>query len=230
MAIPNVMSNQGSSPKFNKRKWILIAIAVAIVAIFLFGRSCGIRSVTKQAGSDTTIHKDSLVIRYKPVPYKVIEHDSDIVFRPWIVEKPVHDTTKGIDHYFIIPLTKEDTLAIVKDYFQTAFYDTTIKLSRGMARLIDTVTENRISGRQVYVTGTDTTITNTIVIKPPRAIVLSFTLSAMGNFRSPLFGEGVGLNLKLPSEGTYDLKLFNVPGHRPMLQFTKGWPLRFKKK
>lgn len=211
-----------STTSVNYWKWgIFVAIAVAL---FMLGRCNGIRSVTKNTGVDTAINKDSIVVRYKPIPYKVREIDTQ-----YIAGKPVpyavHDTTLVYE----VRIDPADTAAILKRFFETAYYDHTLPLQRGTVRIIDTVSQNRIWGRQVMAFGTDTTITKTIVLKPPRNIVGYFSLSAMGNYKNPLYGAGIGFGIKLPNDMTYQAEVKAVRGQRLMYEGRAMFPIRFIK-
>jgi len=203
-----------------------VAIVAAAIGLFLLGRGCGIRSVLKTEGSDTAINKDSVVIRYKPVPYKVLDRDTE-----YLPGKKIHDT---IHHTALgtyeVRIEPVDTAAILKQFYQTVYYDQTIPLKRGMARILDTVSENSIQGREVFVTGADTTITKTIVLRPMRPVVGYFTLSAMGNIQSPVAGFGAGFALKLPNDRFYQVEAKWIKGMKPSGEIRIGMPIRLKKK
>lgn len=194
-----------------------------IIGIFLYGRSCGVRSVLKTVGSDTTIRKDSIVIRYKPVPYKVT-HDSIIYIKGKPVYISVHDT---IPEIIIEPA---DTAAILARYYQKVFYDTTWNFKRGTVRLIDTVTRNRITGREVQVRVTDTTIKETTVLHPPKKMILYFGIDYLGYQKTPFFAAGVDLALKLPNDKLFEAGVLIDKDGKLIYQAGVKWPIRLRRK
>lgn len=205
----------------NKWKWG--AIAAVIIAMFFLGRCNGIRSVIKNTGRDTVIHKDSIRIAYIPVPVSV-RYDS-LIYTPG--KAGTLDTIWAPPEVIIDPV---DTAAILKDYYAARIYSDTQRLTRGQVVIDDTVSRNRITGRGLKVTGTDTTITVTTVLKPPRRMVGYFTLSAMGNPKQPLGGAGAGFALKLPSERVYQVEYKIIQGNRPAFEARVFFPIRFTKR
>lgn len=208
-----------------KDKIILVVIIVVAVCLFMVGRCNGIHSVTKSVGSDTTINKVKLFIGTIPVPYKIEDEDS-IVY--WA--HTIHDTVrpKPIEGkpYPVYIDTTNYPIALVKDYISKKYYS----LDTFGVKVEDTVSQNRIIGRGLTITRTDTIITNTIVLTPPRHIVGYFTLSAAGNKQDPLSGAGAGFSLKLPNETIFGIEAKTVMGNRPMAEFRISLPIRFKRK
>lgn len=201
-----------------KINWYKIGIFAAIIAaMFLLGRSCGIKSVLKNEGVDTTVRKDSVVIAYIPIPI-AIRYDS-ISYK----HTTEYVTLYGAPEIIIEPV---DTANILKDYYASRFYSDTQRLKRGLAIITDTVNRNRITGRRLTITGTDTTITRTIVLKPPRRIVGYLTGSIMGNFKNPISGAGIGFGVKMPNDMTYQMEYKVVNGYRPMIEGRVMFPIR----
>jgi hypothetical protein len=203
----------------NRVKFFLAGAIIA--AIFLFGRSCGIQSVIKNTTTDTVITFTQ----------------GDTVYVPEFigVANTIHQT-KYITKYDtlwaageIVTVTElVDTARILQDYYASRFYSDTQNLARGKVIISDTVNQNRIVGRRLQSFGTDTTITKTIVLRPPRKMVGYFTMSAMGNFKKPIAGAGVGFGLKLPNDQTYQVEWKAVYGQRPMGEARVMFPIRFK--
>ena len=207
-----------------KRQRIMIfAAIIAVVLLFLWGRSCGIQSVIKNTKIDTLIRRDTVERSY------IVRHDS-IAYQKVYVSQVKYDTLWGEPEIIIEPT---DTAAILKDYYATRFYKDTQILKRGTVIIRDTITENRILGRGLTVTGVDTTITKTIVLKPPRNIVGYWTLSGLGNFKNPFGGAGVGFGLKLPSDKVYQIELKYldvVDKNRIYGEVTVMFPIRLRPK
>jgi hypothetical protein len=198
----------------NYWKWGVIAAAAA--ALFLFGRSCGVKSVTKHTGIDTVIYRDTTIIRYQPTPYKVIE-------QVYVQGKPYPVIVKEPPYVMIEPV---DTAAILADYNRTRLYDTTIALKRGTARIADTVTRNRITGRSLVLTGTDTTIRETVILRPPRRLVGYIDLTGMAGRHD--VGMGAGFSLKLPSDRSYGVGVQYLWNGKVMYYGRASIPIRLK--
>lgn len=175
--------------------WMVLA---AIIAIFLLGRQCGIKSVLKTVHVDTTVHKDSLVIRYKPVPYKVVDVDT-LFMQGKPTPYAVHDTVKEVVTRYI------DTSQVINKYFETAYYKDVHDVKRGTVTILDTVTQNRIIGRQLQVNIADTVIKETMALHPPNHFVMYFGVDYFANAKNPFYAGGVNLSAKLPNE-----KIFTV--------------------
>lgn len=172
------------------KHWIILG---AVIGIFLLGRTCGIRSVLKTVHIDTIIHKDSEVVKYKPVPYKVVEKEKVYVKGK---DNWLHDTTNTLE----VRIEPVDTAAILKDYYATVYYDTTLKLKRGTARIRDTVSRNRIQGSSLETFNTDTTIKETTVLHPPGKIIVYWGVDYLANRKYPFYAGGVNLSVKFPKD------------------------------
>lgn len=203
--------------KVNYYKWGVLAAVV--VALFLLGRSCGIKSVIKTTGSDTVVVISRDTVAMQPVVVRV----SDSVYiagRPY----PVIKYVEGAPVVIIEPV---DTAAILADYYRTALYDTVVQLQRGTARLQDTVHRNRLVGRSIAITGADTTITRTVTLTPPRRLVGYLDITGMGGRHD--FGAGIGFSLKLPSDRAYGVGVSYLWNGKVMYYGRASVPIRLKK-
>lgn len=203
-----------------KNRIVAVAIAIAVIAIFLFGRGCGIKSVTKRIGVDTVVVHDSQVVRYKPKPYKVIVHDT---ISKLIRKILYRDTGRRV--YF----TSLNDTGILYN-LETVYYDTIVPLRRGYVRIKDTLENNRIVGREIKSSSTDTIITKTVVLTQPKRFVLSIKASWMGNNKDWFHGIGVGAGAKLPNDVTVDYQRWWISKEGGTNTITIGLPLRIKKK
>lgn len=204
--------------------WYKIGVWVAAAIILvLITRSCGTGgntffgcnhsdTVRIKRDSIITVVQDSLI--YTPVPYKV--------------EKPVpyavHDTLPGQ-----IVIQSVDTAAILKQFYEIALYDTTIKLKRSLVRIIDTVTQNRIAARKVLTETADTVITTTITITQPKKMILYFDASIFGNRTYGLNGFGTGLFLKGKNDLIYGIGVNWITHTKPEYSFKASLPIRLTK-
>lgn len=206
-----------------KNQLIGVIGITAAVGLFLLGRGCGIKSVEKTAGTVVTVTKDSLVYVDRPKPYKV---DSLVYVKGKDGEiKTIIKTLPGVPEIIIEPA---DTAAILKKFYEVAYYQDIRDTGRARITILDTVTQNRIRGRSVKVLFSDTTTKTTMILKPPRNLVGYFTVSAMGNFQYPGAGIGAGFALKLPNDRFYQAEIKLVNGHKPMAEIRIGMPLRSK--
>lgn len=177
----------------------LLFVAIIAVAIFLWGRGCGIHSVITKTSIDTTVKKDSSTTRYVPIPYKV----DSIIYRykivPAALAKEMNEKEEPNTSLTYVPqiIEREDT--------SKAYYKDTLPLKRGFVVIDDTLQKNRIIGRRVFSSNTDTTITKTVTIIPPKKNILYFGISGMGNKNDLLFGAGADLSLKTKSDKIYSI-------------------------
>lgn len=195
--------------------WKLGVIAGVAVALFLFGRSCGIRGVLKSTGADTVIYRDTTILRYQPYP--VYTHYDTTIYRPVVIRST--DTLHWID-----PV---DTAAILGDYYATRYYSDTQALKRGVVVIQDSVTQNRIIARRLAVTGVDSTITKTVVLTPPRRLVGYLDLAGMGGRHD--FGASAGFSLKLPSDRVYGAGVSYLWNGKIMYYGRVSVPIRLKR-
>lgn len=208
-----------------KVNWYKVVLFAAIAAaLFFLGRSCGIKSVIKNTGRDTTIYVYTDTGKGKKPIEVDIRYDSIIYKDRWKTE---YDTLWGPPEIRIDPA---DTAAILRDYYASRFYTDTQKLKRGQVVINDTVNRNEITGRQVIVSGTDTTITVTTVLRPPKRMVGYFTLSGMGHTRQPFGGVGAGFGLKLPNDRVYQVEYKMITDGRDMIEGRVFFPIRLLKK
>lgn len=193
-------------------------IAAVLITLFLLGRSCGIKSVVKRTGSDTVVVVSRDAVAMQPVVVRVSD-SFYVAGKPY----PVIRYVEGAPVVIIEPV---DTSAILADYYRTALYDTTIALKRGTARLQDTVTRNRIAGRSIQITGTDTTITRTITLTPPRRLVGYLDLAVMGGRHD--LGASAGFSLKLPSDRVYGVGVSYLWNGKLVYYGRASIPIRLK--
>lgn len=176
-------------------------LIAAAIALFLFGKSCGVKSVLKTVGTVKTVTKDSIEYRDSliPVPYRV---DVPVYVKgkdgnPY----PVYDTLWGT------VIEPADTVAILARFYETAHYKHEIDTGRWKITVTESVTQNRIKDWSLKAVSSDTTTVNTVQLKPQKNFVGYWTLSGMGNVKNPFGGAGFGLGLKTPGETVYQAEL-----------------------
>lgn len=206
--------------------WKWGGIAALILVAFFLGRCNGVRSVLKNTGRDTVINYDTTKRSYIPVPFWV-RYDSIVYVNGKPIRVTEYDTLWGQPETVLQPA---DTAAILKDYNATRVYSDTQRLKRGSLIIDDTLRRNQIAGRGVTITGTDTTIKETITLRPPKKFVGYFTLSGMGNTRQPFGGAGAGFGLKTPGDRIYQVEYKAITGGRDMIEARVFFPIRLFKK
>ncbi len=201
-----------------------------VAAIFLFGKSCGINSVMKKVGKDTTVFHhyfdtsyvpvpvDSIVPIYTkvPIPYKeedpkkvnesdyyIGPEDCDTVeFRNLWTE---HNTTKFFNDSIGLTFTRT-----ILDKKGRKVKDTTI--AKGSVNILDTLFQNRFLGRGFHLALHDTTINTTTELTRPRKFVLYGTGSVGFTFTGQPVSGGLGLGLQSPKQNFYQAELQKIRG------------------
>lgn len=207
-----------------RRDQILIVVAVLIAAaLFVGGCKYNQWKMKKQTGTVVTVIKDSLIYRDtgRVVPYMVekIVKGKD--------GKIIYDTLWGGPEIIIEPA---DTAAILARFYETAHYTHTVDTGRWKITVNESVTQNRIKDWSLKAVSSDTVTTNTVVLKPPKNFVVYYTLSTGGNFNNPLYQQGAGIAIKMPSDKVYQVEIKRVGNHRPMVEARMMWPIRFGKR
>lgn len=177
-----------------------VAGVVLAVGLFFLGRCNGIQHVIKHTGSDTAVNKKNTVITISyPVPYEVVK-DSFIYFR-----HTVHDTLEVEGDKKIVYVPEDTPQWLVdagNDYMATRLYDSTITDGNDTLRLQHEINRNRIKKSAYTWKHSDTLITKTTVLYPPRKLVLYGTLGSSYNLYNQ-FGIHFGMALKTPKEHIY---------------------------
>ena len=220
--LPNIgrvrLPNIHKTAHMNKWKWgVIIGL---LIAVFLLGRCNGRDSVLRN--TKTTVRKDSVVINYIPIPYKV-QKDS-IVYKTRTA-KPLHDTLEVPGETIYLPAETPDwAINMLNDWNTTRYYDTSI-INRGdTVGIQDKVYKNRIVSRNIRAVFTDST--KTIVLKPPRRTVGYFTLSGLANSDKDA-GIAVGFALKNKNDRTYLIEYQKTFGiKQPFIKGTIAFPIR----
>lgn len=202
---------------------LLFKGAVALVAIIaIIWLTLQVKSCTggSQQGSDTlSVKRDTVWKEYKkdtqyiPQPYavtyyhKIVDHDTIEVYK------------EGI---------KVDTGRILEQYFATRHYDETLQVQYGSARLKDTVTQNRITGRSIILTQDIPFVKETVTMLQPKRVILYFSIGAIGNRNHLPYASGAGLGLKLKNDAMIE-GMGYLTGDAPMFGASIKIPIRLRK-
>lgn len=209
---------------------MVIVIAAITAGGFFLGRSGVLNKTKRSEGSDTQVQVVKEIHYFHNQVIRVV----DSSYGPGGKATPTVIYVNGQPQ--VIPKIV-DTAAILAEFYRTALYDTTIKLSRGSARLKDSVSQNRITGRSIEINTTDTTINNTIVKTLPKSFIGYWDNQAFGgrNFAA----ASTGFSLKMPDDkivgvnaGYYADVLPDQGARRHGWIFGARYavPIRFKKK
>lgn len=205
----------------NVNWWKWGVIAIIVLALMYWARSCGIKSVLKTVGSDTTITKDSIQIKLFPfpVPYKI----DSMVFVKGADGKPypVYDTLWSTQEVIAVA----DTAAILARYYETAHYQHIVDTGRWRITVDESITQNRIKNWSLKAVSSDTTTVNTVQLKQKKPIRIMVAGSVGGNMKNPLFGQGAGGGIKLPNDVVVLIQYKNIQGHRPGGEVTVAAPI-----
>jgi hypothetical protein len=197
-------------------KWSIILIIILV--LLWFARSCrgGNETVKEVTVIDTVwvVMNDTVVIS-KPVPYAVY----------YPVTTVDHDTLTNIE--FIN--TDVDSFRILSQYFAERYYDTTVQINYGNVTLRDTVSQNRITGRSLFINQHIPEVTKTITVGAQRRNILYFGIEAIGNADNIPFASGASFGLKLKNDAMIEVKGL-LTQDRAMYGFGLKFPIKLKKR
>jgi hypothetical protein len=198
--------------------WKIGSILVILLACFYVGceyNSCNSTKPIVKKDSIITKYKDSIV--YVPTPYKI---DS-------LVYKYTNKNTVIIDScsYPVYYSVHVDTELILKKYFNTLYYSDTAKLKRGIAIINDTVSTNKIIGRSISVSESDTSIETTIIKTQPKKVILFWNATALNNF-----AIGTGISLKFKTDLIITANAFINTDNKLIYQGVVHFPIHLKRR
>lgn len=137
-----------------------------------------------------TIRKDTIITKWKSG--KDIYHESTI-----------YDT--------IPTLVPADTLAILRDFFAKNIYKDTLTIPEGYISIIDTISKNKILGRQYNAKITQVTIRETKEITYPEKKRAGLYVGGFGiQNQDNSLGAGAGIIFKTKNKGIFQLNYTNT--------------------
>lgn len=201
-----------------KINWIKYgSYAAILLALCIYCRRCGINSVIKTVGRDTTFYITKTDTIYQPKVTTI----TNIVYVP----KTNWDTLWGEPTVIINPV---DTAAILSDYYATRFYRDSQNLKRGSVIISDSVSRNRIVSRRLQTFNTDTTIRITTLLSPPGKIIVYFGIDYLGTVKYPFYATGVNLSLKIPNDRMFTAGILVDKNNKLIYQAGVKVPIRFR--
>jgi len=126
-----------------------------------------------------------------------------------------------------VTINKTDTVRILQQFNEKAFYSDNQAVSGGSVLIEDTVHQNRIISRKLTTNIPVTTITNTITLKENRNVVY-FGVGAIGNQQS--LSVGGDLSLKTRNDNMYTAGAFISTNGGLQYQIMYRVPIRLKKR
>ena len=170
-----------------KYKNLVIAAILILLVLALFLKRCG------HSGGGTTIKIDTV--------YKELK--GDIVYIPK-VDTIYHTKVKYvptnpdliIDTLYLPELIDVDTANILKDYFAHVVYRDTLRNQYGYISVTDTISQNRITSRQVKTALSIPEVTKTITLSEKKRAQIYLGANFLGSENDPLLGYNVNISLK----------------------------------
>lgn len=185
------------------KNFLLVASFVTI-AILLYLQKCG-----RGGGVVETVTIDTVWLpvkqdtAYIPQPYAVyLPGKAPPAFEKW-------------DTLYLPEIMPVDTAAILQDYFSFYVYDDEVKHKYGRTFIKDTVSRNKIVGRQVTHDLLVPSITKTITLTMPPKNQVYLGAALFGNQREPASGYGIDISLKTKHDRILEagwLQQFNGEG------------------
>lgn len=194
--------------------WKFGSIAVMAILLFLFGRSCGIKSVVKNSDVITSVKYDTIFLtKDSIIPSKVLP--------PEIIYKYKKDTLVIQGEPYIVTVDEYCPIDDLNDYNKQKIYlDTTVK---GLT-LIDTIQHNSLKGRSMTLVRSDSIITKTTILRQPKKYVGYFNLSANR------YSAAVGLSWKTKQDIIYGTGLRWYNSMKPQIELNISLPIKLRKK
>lgn len=177
--------------------WKVVGISVIIILVFIYGHSCGRKSVLVKNGSDSTITytRDSFIY----VPSPPVQFPGKKIY---LKAKP--DTVWGDpekETIYVPDNTPDWVLNDLRKYQAINIYDTVLQMKNMDSLFIsDTLSQNRIIGRKILYTSWDTAIVESREIMQPKKIILYWS------FYGNKLGVGSGIGLKTMNDWIYNIE------------------------
>ncbi len=180
-------------------KNILVICLIAALVIVLLLKKCG-----NNSGGNTIIERDTIYQEVKGDISYVPQIDT--VFFTRTTTKLVPYAT--LDTLYLPELIDVDTAAILSDYYKARVYrdsvpvrwedksDADIWSEIGSIYIYDTISQNRIKGRQVKTVLSIPEVTKTITLTQPKRAMVFLGANFLGSMEEPLLGYNVNLSFK----------------------------------
>lgn len=207
----------------------LAALVFGAVLVLLLFKRCG-DGGTKKPGNDTiSVRVDTVYVQskidthYIPKPYKVLVPTKEIIpvlSDSLILAAAIKDGTIS---------TLSDSLAVLRDYLTTRYYDDSFKVDYGKIRIVDTVFANSIVGRGVSTKFNVPIITKTVTIEARQRTTLYIGGDMYGNANSPIYAVGGAIGLRFRNGKYYEAKALLSKDGIPLYGLGFRLPIRTKK-
>lgn len=193
-------------------KTFVFALIGLLIAIIVLQRTCNKPSTpsvtTKTDTVYITVH--DTITEHVPVPYEVIREG-----KPYPVTKS--DTVFSITH----ELEKVDTANILADYFSTRVYSDSTHAKYADFIINDTLTQNKIRNRKVFINWKLPVVTTTKTINKGQ---LYIGLDIGSNGKTTI-GFGPQLDFKTKSDQLYNAGINYIPSIGPYYHIGALWKI-----
>lgn len=204
-------------------KTLLILVLIIVIVLM---RACG------NGGSS----KPGETVYVEGKPYEVIKHVRDTQY----IKKDTVIYRKGKDIYhdttIYVPVPENvDTGQILKEYYAKNVFDDTLKLKDNLGTIIlkDTISKNKILGRDFKANVKSMTITDTLILKEQPRRQLYFGINSSFNKQDIVSSVGAGFMYKDKKDKVFTLGIGaqQAPSNTltPYLQGGLYWKIKLRK-
>jgi hypothetical protein len=193
---------------------------VVIIALLLFLKlDC---DGGKGSGSDTlSVKIDTVYVSVKKDTQYIPRIDKVIYSQN--VPVPIHDTIEIFDFHNV------DTAKILSGFFAKRVYSDTQYIEYGSVIINDTVTQNRISRRELIINQNVPTITKEIVLRQPKKAIAYVGFIAAGNEHTPVYGVGASFGVKFKNDKYLGASYILTQDGNPLYAVDFKFPIKIRK-
>ena len=205
-----------------KYKSIIIAALVIIVVVLLFVWQCRNNSAEQPTVTiDTTYDKVRTEIVYIPIEDTIFYPKDKIRFK-WdtLYLESLPDT---------ITTTEFDIRPEIFDYYATRVYGDTMAHKYGEIIISDTISQNKLKGREVITDFNIPMVTKTITLTQPKRAMVFIGANFLGSEVDPLGGFNVNLSLKTRQDRMLEVGYTQLYGLSHYYSLGLKWKLSFRK-
>ena len=193
--------------------WKFGSIAAMAILLFLFGRSCGIKSVVKKSNVITSIKYDTIYLtKDSIIPSKVLP--------PEIIYKYKKDTLVIQGEPYVVTVDEYCPIDDLNDYNSKKVYiDTSVK---GLT-IKDTIYKSKIYKRDISLVVPEKIVKEESIFVQPKRIVGYLTLSGSA------MSSSIGFSIKNRKDFIYGIGARTDYKHYPQIEFNISLPIKLKK-
>lgn len=203
-----------------QRDRFTIALLIVIIALIIFFKlDCN--GGGKNESDTISVKVDTVYVNVKKDTHYIPQIDTVIYTRN--VPIPIHDTLEIFDYQNV------DTGRILSIFFAKRVYSDTQYIEYGSVVINDTVTQNRISSRELVINQNVPTITKEIILTQPKRTVAYLGFIASGNEKTPVFGVGASFGLKFKNDKYLGASYTVTREGNPLYGVQFAFPIKLRK-